>query len=98
MVRLSIAVLCIGPLCAAELKPATSQAFDEYIRQTEERLNASKEFLWADESPDRARRVRAGEIVVQPFTAKAHRAVKGGGLIHDWVGSVFIAAATVEQT
>jgi len=95
---IAIIALCVLPVYAAELKLATSQAFDEYIRQTEERLNGSKIFLWADESEDRARRVRAGEILVQPFTGKPDRSVKGGGLIHDWVGSVFIPSATVEQT
>jgi hypothetical protein len=98
MMRIAIAALCALPAYAAELKPATSQAFDEYIRQTEERLDASKTFLWADESADRARRVRAGEIVVQPFTGKPDRSVTGGGLVHDWVGSVFIPGATVAQT
>ena len=40
----------------------------------------------------------AGEIVVQPFNGKPDRSVAGGGLVHDWVGSVFIPGATVEQT
>ena len=39
---IAIAALCVLPVYAAELKPATLQAFDEYVRQTEERLNASK--------------------------------------------------------
>jgi hypothetical protein len=95
---MAVIAVCVLPVYAAELKPATLQAFDEYIRQTEERLNGAKVFLWADESADRARRVRGGEILVQPFTGKAARSVKDGGLVHDWVGSVFIPGATVEQT
>ena len=54
------AVLAI-PACAAELQPKTVEAFDRYIRETEQRLTDSKIFLWADESADRARRVKAGE-------------------------------------
>jgi len=93
-----IAALCALSAAAAELKPATTAAFDRYIRQSEERLNAPAAFLWADESPERARRVRRGEILVQPFTGKPDWSVAGGGLIHDWVGSVFIPGATLEQT
>jgi hypothetical protein len=92
------AVLCAVPVWAAELKPETSAAFDQYIRQTEDRLNASKTFLWADESPGRAARIRGGEIVVEPFHDKPERSLPGGGLVHDWVGSVFIPGVTVQQT
>ena len=85
------------PVCAAELKPATVGEFDRYIRETEERLAGSKIFLWADESADRARRVKAGEVVVEPFRGKPVTEVSDG-LVHDWVGSVFIPGATLEQT
>jgi hypothetical protein len=95
---IAVAALCALPAAGAELKPVTAEAFNQYIRQTEARLDAAKGALWADQSPDRARRIRAGEIVVQPFNAKPDWSVKGGGLIHDWVGSVFIPGATVEQT
>ena len=95
---IAIAALCAIPAAGAELKPVTVEAFQQYVRQSEERLDASKGALWADQSPDRARRVRAGEIVVQPYNAKPDWSVAGGGLLHDWVGSVFIPGATVEQT
>ena len=95
---IAIAAFCVLGAPAAELKPDTINAFDQYIRETEQRLDSSKGALWADASPDRARRVRAGEIVVAPFNAKPDWSVKGGGLIHDWVGSVFIPGATIERT
>ena len=85
------------PCPAAELKPATLAAFDKYVRQAETRLAEAKPFLWADEQPDRARRERAGEIVVSPFLKKPEIPVTGG-LIHDWVGSVFIPGTTLEKT
>ena len=85
------------PAGAAELKPKTVEAFDAYLRQTEQRLAESKVFLWADENADRARRVRAGEVVVEPFHSKPVIPVPGG-LVHDWVGSVFIPGATLERT
>jgi hypothetical protein len=82
---------------AADLKPKTLEAFDKYIRQTEERFASAKTFLWADESPDRVRRARQGEVVVQPFLKKPEISVPNG-LIHDWVGAVFIPGVTVERT
>ena len=100
----TVAVLLLtgGAPCAfpADLKPATVAAFDRYIQQTEQRLNARKTFLWADESPDRSRRVRNGEAVVEPTGAKPVIAI-ADGLIHDWVGAVFVPgvslAATIEH-
>jgi hypothetical protein len=84
-------------LPAAELKPATVQTFERYIRQTEQRLDARKSFLWSDESPERARRVREGQVVVEPTGAKPLIDV-GDGLIHDWTGAVFIPRVTLQQT
>src|SRR5207245_11743386 len=82
---------------AVDLKPETVEAFEKYTAQAEQRLNSRKMFLWADESPERARRVREGAILVQPAGAKPDLAVPHG-LIHDWVGAVFIPGATVERT
>ncbi len=53
----ALAVLAAAPLPAGELKPQTLEAFDRYIRQTEQRLDARKSFLWADESAERAQRL-----------------------------------------
>jgi hypothetical protein len=82
---------------AANLKPHTAAAFDHYIRQTEQHMDARKGKLWADESSERAERVRAGELVVQPFHSEPLVNVKDG-LIHDWVGAAFLRGATLEQT
>jgi hypothetical protein len=83
----------------AELKPATVRAFDEYIRSTEARIDRQVRwpFLWARESPGRLERLRAGEILSEPWEGKAERSVPDG-LIHDWVGAVFIPGATLEKT
>jgi hypothetical protein len=82
---------------AAELKPATIDAFDRYIRQTEQRLQWRQTFLWADESPGRAKRVKQGEVVVEPTGAKPLMEVPGG-LIHDWVGAVFMPGSSLAAT
>ena len=85
---------------ASELKPETLTAFDKYIGLKEARLEqpfAGGSFLWADAAPDRNRQLRDGAVLAQP--ASAQREVKvPGGLIHDWVGAVFIPGTTVEKT
>jgi hypothetical protein len=99
--RIAIAALlaAAGPQCvlAAELKPQTAAAFDRYVQQAEQRMDGRKSFLWAGESAARARRVRQGEIVVDPATGTTETPVIGG-LVHDWVGAVFIPGATLEKT
>jgi hypothetical protein len=82
---------------AAELKPQTSAAFDEVIRQTEQRLEQRKPFLWAEESPSRLQRVLDGALVVEPSGAKAIRPVPDG-LVHDWTGAVFLPGVSLEKT
>ncbi|HEY1336775.1 MAG TPA: hypothetical protein VGF59_04665 [Bryobacteraceae bacterium] len=83
---------------AAELKPQTLDAFQQYVRQAEQKLDTRKSFLWADESPDRAKRARGGEVIVQPVGAKPDLSVVGGGLVHDWIGTAFIPGATLDRT
>ena len=83
-----------------ELKQQTQAAFESYLRTTEKRLDqrvAEGNFLWADDSADRERRLRAGQIVVEPIVNKGDTQVPGG-LVHDWIGAVFVPKATLEQT
>lgn len=82
---------------AAELKPQTSEQFDRFIRQVEQRLDERKNFLWVDESPDRAKRARQGAVVVQPFGTKPLMPVDSG-LVHDWVGAIFLPGVGLAQT
>ena len=93
----ALLALAISPALAAELKPQTVEAFERYIRQTEQRLDQRKGFLWADESPDRAQLARQGETVVRPFGARPESEIVDG-LVHDWVGTIFIPGASLEQT
>jgi len=83
-----------------ELKPRTVQAFDDYIRRLESRLDARLQgpvFLWSDESAERSRQVLAGKIQVESVTGASALAVPDG-LIHDWVGAVFIPGTTLAKT
>lgn len=98
--------LCAGMVAAqtattAELKPATLQAFDRYIQATEARLDGQVKgrgsFLWADASPERLKQVRAGQVLAERWAGRDEVKVPGG-LIHDWIGAVFIPGATLEET
>ena len=55
----------------------------------ERRVSPGETFLWVDEAPERLTRVRAGEVVVSPAVPQNPKRV-AGGLIHDWVGAVFV--------
>src|SRR5579871_2998573 len=89
------------PALAAELKPETLAAFDRYIRTTEARLERSAGadggFLWTDEDAHRAKQVREGRVAIENRGGKGPIGVPGG-LIHDWIGAVFIPGATLEKT
>jgi hypothetical protein len=83
---------------AAELQPATLEAWNAYLREValrvEQRIANNQPFLWTDESPDRAARVRRGEAVIAPVTGHGTKSVPNG-LIHDWIGAIFIPNASI---
>jgi len=78
------------------LKPETVKAWDGYVQTTESglqaRLTGKTPFLWMDESVERWRRVRRGEILVFPQGDNGRMSVPHG-IIHHWVGAVFIPGA-----
>lgn len=98
-----VAWLCfaeLGLVRAATLEPATCSAWDDYVdsalSQMQQRLAPGASFLWIDEAPERLARVRMGETVVAPVGRQNPKKVPNG-LIHDWIGAVFIPGATLDQ-
>jgi len=89
-----------GLLGAAELQPGTVRAWEEYVRSAENRIqtrgDSGRPFLWIDESPERRAQVQRGEVVVAPVIGHGTKSVQDG-LIHDWIGAVFIPNATAES-
>ena len=83
---------------AAELSPETLKAWDTYVQAQDARVaeysNATP-FLWSDQSPDRLRRLHEGETVVAPFGDNPRRVPHG--LIHHWIGAVFIPGARLDD-
>ncbi|MGA7413189.1 MAG: hypothetical protein WBW33_22125 [Bryobacteraceae bacterium] len=87
-------------LNAASLEPTTSEAWENYVdsasKRMEQRLRPGSAFLWVDEVPERLARVRAGETVLSPVGPEVPKRVPSG-LIHDWVGAVFIPNVTLKD-
>jgi len=94
---LILAIASATVLRALELKQATLQGWDSYVRTVtasmEQRANGTRSFFWVDESPDRKKRVLAGEAVV---ASQEHDKISNG-LIHHWVGAEFFPGARLDQ-
>jgi hypothetical protein len=84
-----------------QLKPETLDAFHAYVRDAEATmqpsLDGSAPFLWSDENPDRARRVREGDTPARLWAGDSPVRVPNG-LIHDWIGAVLIGNTTLAKT
>jgi hypothetical protein len=83
-------------LPAAELTPASLKVWEDEVALADTRmaarLAAGAKFLSIDED-----HLSGGEIVVEPAQGKGMQPVKGGALIHHWVGAAFIPNATVKD-
>jgi hypothetical protein len=100
--ELAILFLLLAPALsnAIDLKPETLQAWDAYVRaakmRMEERARGQAPFLWVDEERELAQRVRAGEVLVEPGGGDSPHPVPRG-LIHDWIGAVFVPKAKLDD-
>ena len=99
---LAILVLLAVPAIsnASELKQETLNAWDDYLRTTNLRmhrnLGTGHPFLWIDEESGRSQRVRQGEILISPAQEAGPRKVHDG-LIHDWIGAIFIPSVRMND-
>jgi hypothetical protein len=95
-----------GPV---ELKQKTAEAFDRYVQLTEarhdEELRRGTPFLWIDALPEAQHQaayaeLRAGQVKMERLeTRDAGRPIRcPGGLIHHWVGVIFVPGVTLPQT
>ncbi|HTS63908.1 MAG TPA: hypothetical protein VMH28_17920 [Candidatus Acidoferrales bacterium] len=93
LVFLSVA----ASLPAQSPPPATSQAFDCYVEGAEHRMQAAPQFLTVDtDAALRDQLTRSRRILTVPGNApNPHKLT--GGMIYDWIGTVFIPGATLER-
>ena len=92
------------PATPAELQPRTIAAFGHYVQLSEATMNAGAPFLWIDRLPapqqaSRRNELRQGSLLIERVTT-----TDGGkeisipdGLVHHWIGLVFVPGATVDS-
>lgn len=88
---------------AAELRPRTIEAFNRYVRIVEPRIDVDG-FLWLDSLPSSHRQsrlaeVKRGTLAIERLQVRdnGHEIDVPGGLIHHWVGAVFVPGGTVNE-
>lgn len=88
----------------ADLKPETAAAFEHYVAVSEQRMANGSSFLWIDDQPAENRehlyaQLKNGQIITERLeTLEAGKPlVVPSGLVHHWMGTVFIAGATLPQ-
>ncbi len=78
-----------------KLSPETLEAFESYVEESErlleKRLGGELPFLWTDDDPRRREELRNGEILIE--TPAGVPDIKGG-LLHVWLGAMFVPEAT----
>lgn len=98
-----LAWLALLPLRAqfmTSLSKTTLQEFDAYQAQVDaelaQRTGGRRAFQWVNEQADLRAKVKKGEIATHPHTGKNGKSIQDG-LIHDWIGVVFLPAARIDQ-
>jgi hypothetical protein len=90
-----------APAAVSDLRPTTVEAFQRYVQGVEagidSRIGGQQTFLWADSSPARLARVRRGEVVTERASGSQPVGVPDG-LVHDWIGAVFIPGVGLSDT
>jgi len=96
------------PSNAADLKPQALDAFNRYSQLTEAQMDADlarrEAYLHIDALRKDRRatcvQLREGKVVIEHLeTLDQGRQIRvPGGMIHDWIGTVFIPGATLAQT
>lgn len=83
------------PGTSVSLKAETAAAFDEYIRSVEEELEvalqAGTPAMWLDEG-NRKSRLRRGQVLIEKAGSVPEIPA---GLIHEWIGAVFISGVEI---
>jgi hypothetical protein len=99
--RLWIALVLCSAAWSADLSGKTLAAFKNYMFRTERELNPRLSDpnapLWGEASSTLLARIRNGEIPVEALNG-GHPIDVPGGLVHDWIGGVFIPGARLQDT
>src|SRR6202035_1315808 len=86
-------------IAAVTLKEETKAAWEAYLEAAnaamQARLQPGAHFLWLDDEPGRAEKIRKG-LHIAPVGPHIPKKVPSG-LIHDWLGVGFIPNAKIED-
>lgn len=104
-----LGIVQIEPVGAAELQRKTAEAFARYVKLTESLPDlmpgAADPFLWIERLPASRqaqveRQLHHGDVVIEKLETldNGNRIECPGGMIHHWIGTVFIPGATLGQT
>jgi hypothetical protein len=107
-VSLALTVAPASSGTAADLRPQTVAAFDRYAAETERQrepsLTNASPFLWieAQRAADRTvslEQLRAGAFVIERLTTTADgkQIEVPDGIIHHWLGAVFVPGASLDE-
>lgn len=100
------AFLLAASIFDAELTDKTARDFDRYVQETERRLDARDQpFLYVDglsgkDKTDALAKLQRGEHVIAKLETKDGKGKKlsiDDGLVHHWVGVVFVPRRSVAQ-
>ena len=114
LVTVILALWCVlaTPAGAEDLKPKTVEAFDHYVQLTESQIDSETAshgpYLWVERLPEDRRaaaeaQLRAGQVVIERLDTldpddHGKRSTAPDGMIHHWIGTVFIPGAKLAQT
>jgi hypothetical protein len=97
------AITCLSAF-AEQLKPETVSAFNHYVESSEQQMPATP-FLHVDGLPAMERdaefvRLNAGDVITERLDIRDQgQAISvPGGLIHHWIGTIFIPGVTLDHT
>jgi hypothetical protein len=103
-VLIAILVIVLVSASAEQLKPETVSAFNHYVELSEQQMSSTP-FLHVDGLPAMERdaefwRLKAGEVITDRLQTRDHGqpVAVPGGLIHHWMGTIFIPGVTLAQT
>ena len=105
-VRAKIILLAIitsaASLHAADLKPETSAAYDQYIKLVEAELAARstpRNFLWLDSHQKEKTQVWLSQSIMEPRETLDHgeEVEVPDGVIQHWFGAIYLETATIDR-
>lgn len=97
-----VAALVCGSIWAADLTPETKRAFDRYIQLTAQRLDharTAQDFLYFKPTAEQRTKLRGGGVIVVPQQVRDNGkdVDPPNGIIHDWLGILFMPNTTIAQ-